>query len=119
MKILAQEKCFDELCGMTINEINTFYGEDDLLTTRHNLVMRVRTLVKDGYMEKGIKDHLEFTYFITEKGLGLGAVLPLFRLLLTGQGAGASMFEITEFLGKQEAVARMKAGITAVEALKK
>ena len=45
MKILAQEKCFDELCGMTINEINTFYGEDDLLTTRHNLVMRVKTLV--------------------------------------------------------------------------
>ena len=69
MKILAQEKCFDELCGMTINEINTFYGEDDLLTTRHNLVMRVKTLVKDEYMEKGIKDHLEFTYFITEKGL--------------------------------------------------
>ena len=69
MKILAQEKCFDELCGMTINEINTFYGEDDLLTTRHNLVMRVRTLVQDGYMEKGIKDHLEFTYFITQKGL--------------------------------------------------
>ena len=29
----------------------------------------LRTLVKDGYMEKGIKDHLEFTYFITEKGL--------------------------------------------------
>lgn len=27
------------------------------------------TIVKDGYMEKGIKDHLEFTYFITEKGL--------------------------------------------------
>lgn len=60
-----------------------------------------------------------FKAFITEKGLGLGAVLPLFRLLLTGQGAGASMFEITEFLGKEEAVARMKAGIIAVEALKK
>ena len=69
MKILAQEKCFDELCGMTINEINSFYGEDDLLTTRHNLVMRVKTLVEDGLVEKGIKDHLEITYFITEKGL--------------------------------------------------
>ena len=70
MKILAQEKCFDELCGMTINEINTFYGEDDLLTTRHNLVMRVRTLVKDGYMEKGIKDHLEFTYMFLDNNSG-------------------------------------------------
>lgn len=55
MKILAQEKCFDELCGMTINEINIFYGEDDLLTTRHNLVMRVRTLVKMDIWRKELK----------------------------------------------------------------
>lgn len=69
LKILAQEQCFDEISGMTINEINAFYGEDDLLTTRHNLGVRIRRLVQAGYMEKGIKDHLEFTYFITERGL--------------------------------------------------
>lgn len=52
LKILAQEKCFDEISGMTINEINAFYGEDDLLTTRHNLGVRIRRLVQAGYMEE-------------------------------------------------------------------
>src|SRR5690606_14708447 len=59
-----------------------------------------------------------FKSFITDKGLGIGAVLPLFRLLLTGQGAGPSMFEISEFLGREEVIARIDAGIPAVEALK-
>lgn len=59
-----------------------------------------------------------FKSFITEKNLGIGAVLPLFRLLLTGQGAGPSMFEITEFLGKGEAIERMKTGLSAVEHIK-
>jgi glutamyl-tRNA synthetase len=59
-----------------------------------------------------------FKEFITEKGLGIGAVLPLFRLLLTGQGAGPSMFEISEFFGKEEVIARMKEGMNAVVSLK-
>ena len=55
-----------------------------------------------------------FKSFLEQKELGIGAVLPLFRLLLTGKGMGPSMFEIAEFLGKEECVARMKTGITAV-----
>jgi glutamyl-tRNA synthetase len=43
--------------------------------------------------------------------LGIGAVLPLFRLLLTGVGMGPSMFEITAFLGKEESLTRMENGI--------
>lgn len=56
-----------------------------------------------------------FKSFITEKNLGIGAVLPLFRLLITGQGAGPSMFEITEFLGKNETIGRIKDGILMIE----
>lgn len=52
-----------------------------------------------------------FKGFITKKELGIGAVLPLFRLLLTGKGMGPSMFEIAEYLGKEECLKRMKAGI--------
>jgi glutamyl-tRNA synthetase len=60
-----------------------------------------------------------FKLFLEKTGLGIGAVLPLFRLLITGTGAGPSMFEIGEFLGKEECLSRMNQGITSVEALKK
>lgn len=52
-----------------------------------------------------------FKTFLTEKNLGIGAVLPLFRLLLTGVGMGPSMFDIASFLGKEEVVERMKIGM--------
>lgn len=55
-----------------------------------------------------------FKAFLEQKEMGIGAVLPLFRLLLTGKGMGPSMFEIAEFLGKEECISRMKKGITAV-----
>jgi glutamyl-tRNA synthetase len=59
-----------------------------------------------------------FKSFLSEKNLGIGAVLPLFRLLLTGTGMGPSMFEIAEFLGKEESLLRMNQGLTSIEALK-
>ena len=55
-----------------------------------------------------------FKSFLEEKTLGIGRVLPLFRLLVTGKGMGPSMFEIAEFLGKEECVERMKNGVSAV-----
>lgn len=54
----------------------------------------------------------EFKQFLTAKNLGIGAVLPLFRLLVTGVGMGPSMFEIAHFLGKEECIQRMKDGLT-------
>lgn len=59
-----------------------------------------------------------FKSFIESKGLGIGAVLPLFRLLLTGTGMGPSMFEIAAFLGKEECLIRINQGITIVDSLK-
>ena len=55
-----------------------------------------------------------FKAFITEKELGIGAVLPLFRLLVTGKGMGPSMFEISEFLGKEECTERITIGLNAL-----
>lgn len=55
-----------------------------------------------------------FKAFIAEKGLGIGAVLPLFRLLVTGKGMGPSMFEISTFLGKEETIARIEDGLAKI-----
>jgi glutamyl-tRNA synthetase len=53
-----------------------------------------------------------FNAFIQEKGMGVGQFLPVLRLLLTGVGAGPSLFTIAEMLGKQETLDRLSAGIT-------
>ena len=60
----------------------------------------------------------EFKTFLEAKELGIGAVLPNFRLLLTGNGTGPSMFEISEFLGKEECLSRMEIGLEKVKRLK-
>lgn len=52
-----------------------------------------------------------FKAFLEQKEKGIGAVLPLFRLLVTGMGMGPSMFSIAELLGKEETTSRMVAGI--------
>lgn len=59
-----------------------------------------------------------FKSFLESKNLGIGAVLPNFRLILTGTGMGPSMFEIAEFLGKEECLNRINQGLTKIEVLK-
>lgn len=56
-----------------------------------------------------------FKEFLTSKGLGIGAVLLPYRLLITGVGAGPGMFEISAFLGKKEVLHRMDLGLSKVE----
>ncbi len=53
----------------------------------------------------------EFKAFLEAKELGFGAVLPNFRVLVTGQGMGPSMFEIAALLGKEETLQRIDAGM--------
>jgi glutamyl-tRNA synthetase len=55
-----------------------------------------------------------FKSFLEEKQMGIGAVLPNFRLLITGNGTGPSMFDISAFLGKEECIERMKIGLEKV-----
>ena len=45
LMVLAKDNATDELNGMTINEINSYYGENKpLLSTRPNLSKRIRGL---------------------------------------------------------------------------
>ena len=52
-----------------------------------------------------------FKSFLEEKSVGVGSVLPQFRLLLSGKGMGPSMFDIASFLGKKETNDRLEIGI--------
>lgn len=61
---------------------------------------------------------ISFKSFLEQKNLGVGAILPLFRLLITGTGMGPSMFEISAFLGKEECLDRMNQGLINIEKIK-
>lgn len=55
-----------------------------------------------------------FKNFIEEKGIGFGAILPNFRVLVTGMGMGPSLFEICALLGKEETLKRIDVGIEKI-----
>ena len=55
-----------------------------------------------------------FKKFLEEKELKMGAMLPLLRVLVTGQGMGPSMFAIMELLGAKETFDRMDLGIKMI-----
>ncbi len=58
-----------------------------------------------------------FKAFLNDKKMGFGQVGPIFRLTLTGKGAGASLFDICEILGKQETLRRLKVSTETLDAL--
>ena len=56
---------------------------------------------------EGIEDfsaenvELAFKEYLSDNEIGMGAVLPNFRVLVTGKGMGPSMFQISAILGKK------------------
>lgn len=56
-----------------------------------------------------------FKAFLEENNLGMGAVLPLLRVLVTGKGAGPGMFDIMAFIGKEESLNRLNVGLTRLQ----
>ncbi len=57
-----------------------------------------------------------FKQFLADKELGMGAVLPNFRILVTGRGMGPSMFAIAALLGKENVLKRMQIGMEKIAA---
>ena len=49
--------------------------------------------------------------WIAEKGYHLGNVMNAFRLTVVGECKGPHMFDITEFIGRDETIARVSRGI--------
>ena len=52
--------------------------------------------------------------WIEQKGLGMGQVMNTLRLALVGAGKGPGMFDVTEFIGREECLKRIDALITNV-----
>lgn len=58
--------------------------------------------------------HNAFNSFLEDKGLKIGAMLPLFRLSVTGLGQGPGMFDVAELLGKEETLNRVNRAIAVL-----
>lgn len=52
--------------------------------------------------------------WIADKGYHLGNVMNAFRLAVVGECKGPHMFDITELLGKEETIRRIKLAITKI-----
>lgn len=52
-----------------------------------------------------------FNELLAEKGMKPGQVMPLYRLFVAGRMQGPGMFDVSALLGKEEVVARLRAGL--------
>lgn len=52
-----------------------------------------------------------FNAVLQERGLKMGQLMPLYRLLVAGRMQGPGMFDVSALLGKEEVIARLKAGL--------
>ena len=61
-------------------------------------------------------ENIEATFkaFLEAQQIGIGAVLQPFRLCVTGVAAGPGMFDISEFLGKEEVISRIEIGLIEI-----
>jgi glutamyl-tRNA synthetase len=61
-------------------------------------------------------ENIEATFkaFLEAKQIGIGSVLQPFRLCVTGVAAGPGMFDISDFLGKEEVISRIEIGLIEI-----
>jgi glutamyl-tRNA synthetase len=57
---------------------------------------------------------VEFKDYLEENVLGMGRLLPAFRVCLTGLGMGPSLFDIASLLGKEETIKRMETALEKI-----
>ena len=57
---------------------------------------------------------IEFKKYLEENELGMGKLLPAFRVSLTGLGMGPSLFDIASLLGKEETIKRMETALEKI-----
>ena len=62
-----------------------------------------------------INIEIEFKKYLEDNDLGMGRLLPAFRLALTGLGMGPSLFDIASLLGKKETIMRMEVALNTIK----
>ena len=74
--------------------------------------LKARLLNLDEFTSNRIQ--LEFQGILAQFNIGMGQLLPQFRLALTGIGMGPSLFNISEIIGKKETLTRIEKAINNI-----
>jgi len=73
------------------------------------LELKNKLLLIEDFSSENIEE--VFKGFLIEKNIGMGKLLPVFRLSLTGLGMGPSLFNIASLIGKEETLNRMNTAL--------
>jgi len=82
-------------------------------TPKHMSGLKDRLIELDNFSSKNIE--IGFKEYLTENDLGMGKLLPAFRLSLTGIGLGPSLFDIASLLGKEETIKRIEKALNTIK----
>lgn len=52
-----------------------------------------------------------FNLVLAEKNMKVGQIMPIYRLMVAGRMQGPGMFDVSSLLGKEEVIARLRAGL--------
>ena len=95
------------------------YAEKDIKkrwSTEMPAIMEELVAVLDGIADFTSKPSEEIVLaWIAAKGYHLGNVMNAFRLTVVGECKGPHMFDITELIGKEETIARIRRGIAEIK----
>lgn len=101
--------------GVYFFEVPTTYDDQTIQKKwkegTHALMSEWKTTLSNINTFNSLEIETAFKAFLEAKNMGIGAVLPNFRVLVTGKGMGPSMFAICELLGKEECLARIEKGL--------
>ena len=97
----------------------TTYAEKDIKkrwSAEMPAIMEELVAVLDGIADFTSKPSEEIVLaWIAAKGYHLGNVMNAFRLTVVGECKGPHMFDITELIGKEETIARIRRGIAEIK----
>ena len=75
--------------------------------------LKIRLEKISDFSSKNIE--IEFKKYLEDNDLGMGGLLPAFRISLTGLGMGRSLFDIASLLGKTETIMRMEVALNTIK----
>ena len=81
-------------------------------TPKYMLELKDRLSELSDFSSESIE--IEFKKYLEENELGMGKLLPAFRVSLTGLGMGPSLFDIASLLGKEETIKRMETALEKI-----
>jgi glutamyl-tRNA synthetase len=81
-------------------------------TPKYVLELKNKLSVLSDFSSENIE--VEFKKYLEENELGMGRLLPAFRVCLTGLGMGPSLFDIASLLGKEETIKRMETALEKI-----